>query len=109
MEGKESKCWSEEPDKAGLAVTPPAIGLNDNLEFMGRQLHVQTEHLEFPVARIVTQVFCSGRVMLSKKSEYPADFRESRDLSRIQKMMNAQHYQVIREITDKQSRILGSH
>jgi hypothetical protein len=109
MESKELKNWNEEQDKDNLASATPATGLNNNLEFMGRQLHVQTEHLEYPVARIVTQVFCNGRVMRSKKSEYSADIRESRDINKIQQLMNAQHYQVIREITEKQSRILGSH
>jgi hypothetical protein len=109
MESKELKNWNEEPDKNNLASATPATGLNDNLEFMGRQLHVQTEHMEYPVARIVTQVFCNGRVMRSKKSEYSAEIRESRDNNKIQQLMNAQHYQVIREITEKQSRILSSH
>jgi hypothetical protein len=109
MNGNEPKYWSEEQAKSSQAFASPAMGLNNNLEFMGRQLHVQTEHLELPVAHIVTQVFCSGRVMLSKKTEYPADVRESRDISKIQQLMNAQHYQVIREIEDKQARILGSH
>jgi hypothetical protein len=108
MEAKEQKILNEEPDKSNLASPAPATGLNNNLEFMGRQLHVQTEHLEYPVARIVTQVFCNGRVMRSKKSEYSAEIRESRDISKIQQLMNAQHYQVIREITEKQSQILGS-
>jgi len=109
MEGKHSKCGSEGQNKGGLSSTSPITGLNDNLEFVGRQLHVQTEHLEFPVAHIVTQVFCRGRVLLSKKSEYPSDIRASRDVSKIRQMMNAQHSQVIREIADKQARILASH
>jgi hypothetical protein len=108
MEAKEPKRWNEEPDKNNPACAAPATGLNDNMEFMGRQLHIQTEHLEYPVARIVTQVFCNGRVMRSKKSEYSAEIRESRDNSKIQQLMNAQHYQVIREITEKQSQIMGS-
>jgi hypothetical protein len=109
MESKELKNWNEEPDKNNPTSAAPATGLNNNLEFMGRQLHVQTELMEYPVARIVTQVFCNGRVMRSKKSEYSAEIRESRDINKIQQLMNAQHYQVIREITEKQSRILGSH
>jgi hypothetical protein len=108
MEAEEPKSWNEESDKKNPASAVPATGLNDNLEFLGRQLHVQTEHLEYPVARIVTQVFCNGRVMRSKKSEYSADIREARDISKIQQLMNVQHYQVIREITEKQSQILGS-
>ncbi len=109
MEAKDPKSWNEEPDKSSLSPAAPATGLNNNLDFMGRLLHVQTEHLEYPVARIVTQVFCNGRVMLSKKSEYSADIRESHDIVKIQQLMNAQHYQVIQEISEKQSRILNSH
>jgi hypothetical protein len=109
MEGKDSKCWSEEQNKGGLSLTSPITGLNDNLEFVGRQLHVQTEHLEMPVAHIVTQVFCNGRVLLSKKSEYPSEIHQIRDVSKIRQLMNEQHSKVIREIADKQARILGSH
>ena len=84
------------------------MGLNDNLEFMGRRLHVQTEHTEFPVPRIVTHVFSNGRVLLSKKTECPPDIRESPDFNRIQKLMSSQHHQVLKEIAAKQARILGS-
>ena len=75
---------------------------------MGRQLHIQTEHTGFPVARIVTQVFSNGRVLLSKKAECLPDTCESQDIIRIQKLMNSQHYQVLQEIAAKQARILGS-
>jgi hypothetical protein len=100
---------SEKEDKIGNTINLPAVGLNDNLNFMGRQLHVQTEYIEFPVSRIITQVFCSGRVMLSKKSECPPDIHEFHDMDRLQQIMNAQHRQVILEISAKQAKILGSH
>jgi hypothetical protein len=106
---KRSEVLERGTEKSGLSFASPITGLNDNLQFMGRQLHVQTEHLEFPTAHIVTQVFCNGRVLLSKKSEYPSDVRECRDVSKIQQLMHAQHSQVIREIADKQARILASH
>ena len=67
MQGKSGEQLSEHQAKSGSELKLPVVGLNDNLVFMGRQLHVQTEHTGFPVARIVTQVFCSGRVLLSKK------------------------------------------
>jgi hypothetical protein len=99
---------SEQQRNCGTELKIPLMGLNDNLEFMGRRLHVQTEHTEFPVARIVTHVFSNGRVLLSKKTECPPDAPESHDFSRIQKLMSAQHYQVLKEIEAKQARILGS-
>jgi hypothetical protein len=99
---------SEQQNKSGTEPKTHVMGLNDNLEFMGKQLHVQTEHMEFPVARIVTHVFSSGRVLLSKKTECPPDIRDSHDFNRIQKLMNTQHHQVLQEIAAKQARILGS-
>ncbi len=99
---------SEQQSKGGTEQKTSVMGLNDNLEFMGKQLHVQTEHSEFPVARIVTHVFSSGRVLFSKKTEYPPDIHGSHDFSRIQKLMNTQHQQVLQEIVAKQARILGS-
>jgi hypothetical protein len=83
-------------------------GLNDNVEFMGRQLHIQTEHMDMPVARIITQVFSNGRVLLSKKTECPPDISASGDSHRIQSLMSAQHYRVLQEIAAKQARILAS-
>jgi hypothetical protein len=99
---------SEYQEKSGTEPKLPLVGLNDNLVFMGRQLHVQTEHTGFPIARIVTQVFCSGRVLLSKKTECPAGIPESQDFNQLQKLMSTQHYQVLEEIAAKQARIMGS-
>lgn len=100
---------SSKGHKSGIAVHSPAVGLNDNMDFMGRRMHVQTEYAELPATRIITQVFCNGRVLLSKKSECPASICESHDFNKLQQLMNAQHRQVIQEIIDKQARILSSH
>ena len=67
MNEKRPKCGNAKEKKA--AVENSAPGLNDNLEFMGKQLHVQTEKTGFPVPRVVTQVFSNGRVVFSKKSD----------------------------------------
>ncbi|MBN1571519.1 MAG: hypothetical protein JXA73_27025 [Acidobacteria bacterium] len=97
------KCTSE-----NSVFNKPVVGLNDNLDFLGKQLHIQTEFIELPAARISTQVFCRGRVLLSKKTECPPGVRESHDFQKLQQIMNAQHHQVIQEITDKQARVLAS-
>ena len=99
---------NKEQEKSNPALISPAMGLNDNLEFLGRQLHIQTEHTGFPKASIVTQVFCSGRVMLSKKTEYPPEVNESQDFNTIQQLMKKQHCQMIQELKDKQARKQGS-
>lgn len=79
-----------------------AAGLNDNVEFMGKQLHVQTESIQSPAGCIVTQIFSSGRVIFSKKSECPPG------ADGIQDQMNLQHSQVIKSILEKEARILGA-
>jgi hypothetical protein len=106
MRQEERKCWDKEGEKSGISFAPSAMGLNNNLEFMGKQLHVQTENTGFPVARIVTQVFCRGRVVLSRKSEYPSGVREAPDPRKIRELMHTQHFQVIQEIEEKQTRIM---
>jgi hypothetical protein len=98
---------NEKADKNEIVFNLPAVGLNNNLEFMGRQLHVQTEYIDMPIGRIVTQVFCGGRILLSRKLECPPEAPESRDTQLLQRTMNEQHHQVIREIEDKQTRVLG--
>jgi hypothetical protein len=105
MNGNQSGCRNAEADRT--AVENPAPGLNDNVEFMGRQLHVQTEKTGFPAPRIVTQVFGNGRVVFSKKSDIP-QFPASQELAKIQELMRAQHFQIIQEMAEKQKRILGS-
>jgi hypothetical protein len=99
---------NEQQKKNSGELRVPVTGLNDNLEFMGRLLHVQTEHTDFPVARVVTQVFSNGRVLLSKKTECPAAMGGPQDLKAIQDLMSAQHYQVLQEISAKQARILDT-
>jgi len=108
MQGKGREHLSDHQGKSETELKLPVVGLNDNLVFMGRQLHVQTEHTGFPVARVVTQVFCSGRVLLSKKTECPAGIQGSQDFNTLQKLMSTQHYQVLEEISAKQARIMSS-
>jgi hypothetical protein len=86
----------------------PIPGLNDNLDFMGKQLHVQTESMGSPVACIVTQVFCKGKVILSRKSDYPFGARETGDIDKMRELMHAQHVHVMQNIAEKQSHLMGS-
>ncbi len=80
------------------APVTPMMGLNDNLDFMGKSLHIQTENLGFTGRRITTQVFCNGKVILSAKTEYPSTIRDQKDQSQVQELMRRQHFNVIREL-----------
>ncbi len=88
-----------------LSPATPMMGLNDNLEIMGKDLHIQTENLGFTGRRITTQVFCNGKVILSTQSEYPSNIRGRNDESHIREMMRTQHFNVIRELEGKRFRV----
>jgi flagellar biosynthesis protein FlhG len=96
------------PDTARQAPTTPTMGLNDNLDFMGRQFHIQTEDLGYTGRSITTQVFCNGRVLLSTKSEYPESLHNPNSKNQIAELMRRQHFNVIRELEKKKSEILSS-
>ncbi len=87
----------------------PTSGLNDNLEVIGKQLHIQTESIGFPAVRIVTQVFCGGRVILSRKTDHASDTGDAGNIAQIRERMNSQHSQVIKEIKDKLTKWRDTH
>lgn len=90
------------------APATPIMGLNDNLDFMGRQFHIQTEDLGYTGRSITTQVFCEGRVVLSAKSEYPDGLRHRHNRNDVAELMRKQHFNVMRELEIKKAQILSS-
>lgn len=90
------------PEPAGPS---PAMGLNDHLAVLGRALHVQTEDLGAAGHYITTQVFCDGRVILSTKSDYPPTMQNPNDNGQVVELMRAQHFNVIRQIESRKTRI----
>ncbi len=84
----------------------PIMGLNDNLDFMGRQFHIQTEDLGYAGRCISTQVFSNGKVILSTKSEYPATLHNIAERNNISELMRKQHFNVIQELESKKRRLL---
>lgn len=91
----------EKPAAPQIKVT----GLNDNLDFLGTPLHVQTECLDLPEAHIATQVFSKGRILFSRKAAIPPEIRLAGDSEPIRALMRSQHSGVLAEIADKQKRI----
>ncbi len=89
---------------------PPAplikiTGLNDNLDFLGTPLHVQTEYLDLPEAHVSTQVFRQGRILLSRKAALPPEICPAQDSEPIRALMRSQHSDVLSEIAEKQKRL----
>ena len=102
MKQKEQKGGDKKEMGGGTAT--PVSGLNENLDFMGKQLHIQTEKTGSSTVRIVTQVFCNGRVLLSRKTDHPSIAGDSGDTAKIRDLMNSQHRQIIEEIKAKRAR-----
>jgi hypothetical protein len=85
-------------------VASAAMGLNDNLNFLGKELHVQTENVQSSVPCILTQVFLHGRVIHTTKYEYAAELAGSSDLVKIRELMCRQHTKVMDRINQQQAK-----
>lgn len=96
---------AEHPEGLGSAPATLIMGLNDNVEFDGVELHVQTE--DFGPARpsLTTQVFQEGRILLSRRSDYAAA-PGGRDRKAVMELMRKQHFGVIREIEEGKVKIV---
>jgi len=85
-----------------FGVKKPTMGLNNNLDFLGKELHVQTENVNSEDPYIITQVFFSGRVIQTTKYEYSTEIRGIKNFARISDLMHEQHTKVIENINKKQ-------
>lgn len=86
-----------------------AMSLNDNLNFLGKELHIQTENVQSDNPHIRTHVFSSGRVIHTKILAFPVSLMQSRDLNEIHRLMQAQHCEIIDKIYRQQSKLSGIH
>ena len=82
-----------------------AMSLNDNLDFMGKALHIQTENVQSEIPHIRTHVFSKGRVIHTKILAFPADLIKSGDPNQIRRLMQSQHCEIIDKISRQQSKL----
>jgi hypothetical protein len=88
-------------------VRSPIMSLNDNLDFFGKDVHVQTENVDSTDPYIVTQVFLHGRVVQTTKYEYPDEVRNRNEVVKIHDLMRMQHMEVIEKINRQQEKYRG--
>lgn len=86
------------------ATPAPLMGLNDNIELGGREIHVQTEDMGGRYT--LTQIFCDGRILKSTKSEYPAATREESQRSQKMEFMRQQHLDALRDVEKRKAQIV---
>jgi hypothetical protein len=94
----------ESGNNSTTALDAAIAGLNDNLSFLGKSLHVQTERIGRPSPHIETQVFLQGRVIASKKSAIPENLLDPNESDKVQELMKLQHFQMIQELSEKQKK-----
>lgn len=80
------------------------MGFNNDVEYRGVTVHIQTEDLGLAVSKIMTQVFYSGAILEAKTISYAADIEALDDAparaDRIRKLMRALHKQAYKRMQD---------
>jgi hypothetical protein len=71
VEGEvEVETVAEKPGEALKGVSKTQLGLNNDVDYEGKTLHVQTEDLGSLKAKIVTHVFHNGQILFSSATDY---------------------------------------
>lgn len=91
-----------------FSLKPPVMSLNDNMNFFGKKLQVQTENVDSRDPYILTQVFLHGRVIHSARCEYTAEIFHLDDVAKIHDLMRKQHMEVIEKINKQQEKYHAS-
>jgi hypothetical protein len=73
-------------------ITPPLLGYNNNVRYLGRTFHIQTEDSGTKYARIMTHLFIDGgHIVKSTRTEYGAVLDQSDMAETVRRMMKDQH------------------
>lgn len=77
-----------------MKVRSPVLGYNHNVRYAGRLWHVQTEDSGVQNPHLFTHLFHDGTILATKRLDYdPAS-----DVGVVQKLMQAQHKAMLREL-----------
>ena len=87
----------------------PVLGYNHNVRYAGRLWHVQTEDSGISNPHIFTHLFHDGTILATKR----VDYDPSSDVGVVQKLMQAQHKAMLRDLKqgafdDKITRFFGT-
>jgi flagellar biosynthesis protein FlhG len=91
-----------------LAAITPIVGLDDRLDFKGKNLRIKTDNMGYTGRCITTQVFCEGRVILSTKSDYAPPLKDKDNTNHVKALMRKQHFKVICDIEGDKIQILNA-
>lgn len=77
-----------------MKVRSPVLGYNHNVRYAGRLWHVQTEDSGVQNPHIFTHLFHDGTILATKRIDYDP----SSEVGVVQKLMQAQHKAMLREL-----------
>lgn len=73
-------------------IPPPLLGYNNNVRYLGRTFHIQTEDSGTKYARIMTHLFIDGgRIVKTTRTEYGAVVDQPNMVETVRRMMKEQH------------------
>lgn len=73
-------------------IPPPLLGYNNNVRYLGRTFHIQTEDSGTKYARIMTHLFVDGgRIVKSTRTEYGSVIGQPGMTETVRRMMKDQH------------------
>jgi hypothetical protein len=72
----------------------PVLGYNHNVRYAGRLWHVQTEDSGVQNPHVFTHLFHNGTILATKRGDYDP----AAEVSAVQKLMQAQHKAVLKEL-----------
>lgn len=73
-------------------IPPPLLGYNNNVRYLGRTFHIQTEDSGTKYARIMTHLFMDGgRIVKSTRTEYGSVVGQPGMAEAVRRMMKDQH------------------
>jgi len=73
-------------------IPPPLLGYNNNVRYLGRTFHIQTEDSGTKYARIMTHLFIDGgRIVKTTRTEYGAVLEQPNMAETLRRMMKEQH------------------
>lgn len=73
-------------------ISPPLLGYNNNVRYLGRTFHIQTEDSGTKYARIMTHLFIDGgRIVKTTRTEYATLVDQPDMAETVRRMMKDQH------------------
>lgn len=76
------------------------FGFNTKLDYKGLSVHVQTQDMGPAAQYIESLIYVSGRLVSSRKSFYTHVLGAAQSKSAVQKIMEEQHGDILREIAE---------